>query len=263
MEHGYNVEVRLNDNVVTPSCGRRPSYQLIESIELIIGERWFGEYCLRIQLNNERLKELNSGEATSVKPEYYYELTTSPGDGAIQASGIVHRCLSTEIVSGRLVIRPHNLQTTVSELIHEAIGSLMLTDLVEYSDQSVEARFFSAARQLTPFTMGVGKSGPIDSTRFWMRVPSFIPELHGKRRFVVEMQPDGSREITGVYTNWTYGELLAGQPKVLFTDQANFSKQEDEPASIIPRKRKPKTFKPMTDKEVFEQFKKITFPVVE
>lgn len=255
MKYDYHVEVQLNDNVVIPSCGRRPSYQLIESIKLTIGEEnGIGEYCLRIQLDSERLNELNTGEAASVKPEYHYELTVSPSDGTIQASGVVQRCLSTELVGGRLVKRVHNLQTVVSELIHEAIGSMMLSDLVEYSDHYIEVMFFNVVCQFTPFTMGVGKSGPIDSTRFWMRVPSFVPDLHGKRRFVTEVQPDGSRAIIGVYTNWTYGELLTGQPKVLFTDQVNFSKSGDDEL---------KTFKPMTDKEVLEQFKKITIPVIE
>lgn len=262
MERSYNLSYNISDAVITPTNNRLPPYQAVTDIELSISERWHNEYRLHITLEDEQLDALYAKPMGPVKLEYRYELITG-SDGDVVSSGKVHRCTSAELTSRRRVVRLHNSHITITELIHEAIGSMMLSNMVEYNDRSIEVAFFNAASNITPYTAGFGKTGPIDSVRFWMSVPSNIEGLCGRRRFVSEVQSDGSRLITGMYTNWTYGELVTEQPKVLFTNQARFDKEE-EPKLELPQCPKPaRTFKPMTDVEVFEQFKKITFPVIE
>lgn len=265
MKSNYSLDVNLNDTVVDSNSQGHIPYRVIDNMELYVGV-YGGYYRLRVSLTEENREALNAKNFNKFKRHYNYELIT--GDNRdIVAKGQVLRCISYQSVLNRRVARAHNLHLIVNELMHEAIGSLVLSNIEQYDSSSHEMKFFDAARELTPYTSGAGKSGPINSPRFLMYVRNDVDGLHAHRRFCTERTMDGDTCITGIYTTWTYGASALDAPKIMYHDQVNVIQEAYDPdAFVMQQNRKPippKICKPATAAEVLEQFKKVVVPTIE
>lgn len=264
MSNYHRLEVSLH-NALIQTNDKTPPYRVIDNMELYIGI-YGGYYRFRVFLAEESREALNNRNFNKFKRHYNYELITG-GDMTVVAKGQVHRCGSYESIHRRRVVRDYNQHIVVNELLHEAIGSLVLCNIEQYDSSSHEMCFFDAVRKHTPYASGAGKSGPINSPRFVMCMGSGIDDLHGRRRFSTERTPEGDVEINGIYTTWTYGEAVADQPKIMYTNHALVTQEAYDPRSFefgmggtkIP----PKLCQPATVNEVLEQFKKVVVPTTE
>lgn len=268
MQSQFNVNVNLNPVVIDGDVNR-PPYQVIDLIELSVSMGIKGCYRFVVSLDNDSRKALKARDFTTFKRRYHYQLIT--GDNCdVVSEGLIHRCVSFESINQRRVVRLHNLQTIVNELMHEAIGSMVLSNITQYDSSSHEMRFFDIARMLTPYTSGTGKSGPINSPRFQMDVKSDVANLFGRRRFSIERNRIGDTDITGVFTTWTCGEPGLEKAKIMLHDQALGNRPEPEDDSFkmktelapLPEPT-PITCTPMPVATVLEQFKKVIVPVIE
>lgn len=262
MKSYYNFDVNVNDTFVDSDSQGHIPYQVIENMELYVGA--YGNYYrFRVFLAEESLRALNARDFRNFKRHYNYELITG-GNMDVVASGQVQRCMSYQSVLNRRVARDYNLHRIVNELMHEAIGSLVLANIEVYDSTSHEMKFFDVARKITPYTSGAGKSGPINSARFQIRVPTGIDDLYAIRRFRTEITPTGDTEIIGITTTWTYGEAVLDKAKILYNEIANVTQEAYDPGSFVMQQNRkpipPKLCKPATAAEVLEQFKKVVIP---
>lgn len=223
MKQNYTLEVNLHDTLVTPKdCKYRPSYNVIHYIKLALTSLEGTHYQLRVFLEEEKLKALATETFTDRDLQYRYELLGEERFGVI-ACGKVSRSLSFETLHRRRVLRLANLQTVVTELLHEAIGSLVLCDkpsYVGFGEPCLD--FLNIVSQTTPYAAGVSKAGPIVSHRFIMKINTNIPGLTGKRRFIVEKADTYLPHILGVHTVWTYCDPHnADAPTLSLTDAVN------------------------------------------
>jgi hypothetical protein len=264
MSSYHRLEVNLH-NALIQTNDKTPPYRVIDNTELYI-DVYGGYYRFRVSLAEESRKALNDRDFNKFKRSYTYELIT--GDNIeVVAKGKVYRCANYATVHNRRVVRDHNEHVVVNELMHEAIGSLVLSNIDQYDSTSHEMKFFNATRMHTPYTSGAGKSGPINSARFQMRIPTGIDDLHAVRRFRTETTETGDTEIIGITTTWTYGEVVSDKAKILYNDIASVTQEAYDPRSfgfaLGDVKVPPKLCRPATAAEVLEQFKKVVIPTIE
>lgn len=264
MSNEYRLEVTINDAVVQTDA-KFPPYRVIDNMELYIGV-YDGYYRFRVFLTEENREALKNRDFSKFKRSYDYELITGDNCDVI-AKGRVYRCVSYMSVHNRRLVRDHNQHIIVNELMHEAIGSLVLANIERYDSTSNEMKFFDAVRKHTPYTSGAGKSGPINSARFQIRIPTGIDEMYANRRFRTEVTATGDTDIIGITTTWTYGEAVSDKAKIIYNDIANVTQETYDPRSLAfacgKEKVPPKLCKPATAAEVLEQFKKVVVPTIE
>lgn len=241
MEFGYNLDIKLNKNTM-PSDGSLTPTDVVKSIDL--------NMCYIYTRLRVFLKESIIDDSSMHVPKYQYELITGP-NGDVVASGDVQHCISFESGNDYRAVPMKDLQVITSELLHATIGSIVLANITKLNYLTKENMdFLNAMSTSTPYTNGVSKAGPIVSNRFWMKVPTNIDGLQGKRRFIVDMNKN---EIIGMHTHWIYSDTFGtATPKMLFTDVAHIEQQpEDSKFSILPKQHKKVIFiKPMSDREV-------------
>jgi len=266
MKQSYKVEFELNDTVVNPGVNMKP-YQVLESVYLEINGFRGKSYGLQVFLEPDSLNALNAGEFTTKLLEYCYELTTL-GDkpSVVLGSGSVSRCQSFETTHRRRITSRSVTHDVISELLHDAIGSLALCDVEVYDSQMSEClTFLNAVRQTTSYADGVSKAGPIVSHRFFMGVETSVPGLTGKRRFIVEHASMNVFTIIGVHTIWKYSnpdDLDA--PTVLYTDSAKCISKGEKIITGDGQMLVPNTsmIKPMTVDEVLARMRGTSLPVL-
>lgn len=264
MKSNYSLDVDINDTVIQTDA-KFPAYRVIDNMELYVGS-YDGYYRLRVFLTEENREALKNRDFSKFKRSYDYELITD-SNITVVAKGRVHRCVSYMSVHNRRLVRDHNQHIIVNELMHEAIGSLVLANIEQYDSTSHEMKFFDAVRKSTPYTSGAGKSGPINSARFQIRIPTEIDDLYANRRFRTEVTATGDTDIIGITTTWTYGEAVLDKAKVIYNDIASVTQEAYDPRGFAfacgKEKVPPKLCKPATAAEVLEQFKKVVVPTIE
>lgn len=267
MKHSYKVEFELNDTVVRPN-ERFPAFQVLESVYLEINNFRGKDYGLQVFLEPDSLRALNTGEFRTNMLHYRYELVTVDGESStVLGSGAVSHCQSFETTHRRRVVSRSCTHDIISELLHDAIGSLVLCDVDVYDGRVAEwLVFLNAVRQTSPYADGVSKAGAIVSNRFFMGLNTGIPGLTAKRRFIVDHPAMNVFNILGVHTIWKYTDpKTMDTPTVIYTDSATCASRGEpimtgdgevltSDTSVI---------KPMTAEEVLARMRATSLPTIE
>ncbi|QXO10062.1 hypothetical protein pEaSNUABM37_00101 [Erwinia phage pEa_SNUABM_37] len=234
MKIDYAFDFTLAKNTV-PATEKHKSHHVLERASLEIND-----YLFEVTLDQEMVSKINASDFDDLKYRYHYRLCRGAD---LVASGKVRSCQNMPTTNGRRIFSLDHVGGLINEIMHEAIGSMILSDVAAYTPELEQLKFFEQVSAATSFTAGVNNSGAIGTPRFVMAVSTDIPHLRGGRRFSIS-RDGGIQRITGVTTTWVYnlGDQTApgDEPRLLFRDRVegeNF------------------TFTPMTDKEALVKIK--------